>query len=63
MLEVGFEPTITVFERTKKVHPLDRAAAVMDSAEILSTTKQLVLLFLQETEFLLSELICRLLYP
>jgi hypothetical protein len=29
MPRVGFEPTTPVFERPKKVHALDRAAAVM----------------------------------
>jgi hypothetical protein len=29
MLLVGFEPTISVFERAKTVHALDRAATVM----------------------------------
>jgi hypothetical protein len=29
---VGFEPMITVFERTKKVHDLGRAATVTGSA-------------------------------
>jgi hypothetical protein len=30
MLRVGLEPTIPVFERTKAVHALDRAATVFD---------------------------------
>jgi hypothetical protein len=30
MLWVGFEPTIPEFERTKKVHVLDRTATVID---------------------------------
>jgi hypothetical protein len=30
MLQLGFEPTIPVFEREKTVHPLDREASVMD---------------------------------
>jgi hypothetical protein len=29
MAQVGFEPTIQVFERTKAVYPLDRAATVI----------------------------------
>jgi hypothetical protein len=29
MLEVGFEPTITVFERAKVVYALDQAATVI----------------------------------
>jgi hypothetical protein len=29
MIRVGFEPTIPVFERTKTVHALDRAASVI----------------------------------
>jgi hypothetical protein len=29
MPQVGFEPTIPVFERAKTIHALDRAAAVM----------------------------------
>jgi hypothetical protein len=29
ILGVGFEPTISVFERTKTVHALDRAATVI----------------------------------
>jgi hypothetical protein len=29
MPQVGFEPTIPVFERAKTVHPLDRAATVI----------------------------------
>jgi hypothetical protein len=29
MPRVGFEPTIPVFEREKKVHALDRAATVV----------------------------------
>jgi hypothetical protein len=29
MPQVGFEPTIPVFEKTKRVHALDRAAAVI----------------------------------
>jgi hypothetical protein len=31
MPQVGFEPTIPVFERTKIVHALDRPATVIDS--------------------------------
>jgi heme oxygenase len=31
MLQVGFEPTIPVFERAKTVHALDRAATVIGS--------------------------------
>jgi hypothetical protein len=31
---VEFEPTIPVFERTKTVHALDRAAAVIDKLDI-----------------------------
>jgi hypothetical protein len=31
MSVVGFEPTIPVFERTKTVHALDRAATVIGS--------------------------------
>jgi hypothetical protein len=30
MPEVGFEPTIPVFERAKTVHALDHADTVMD---------------------------------
>jgi hypothetical protein len=30
MPRVGFEPTISVFERAKTVHVLDRAATVFD---------------------------------
>jgi hypothetical protein len=29
MLQVGFEPTIAVFERAKTVHALDRGAIVI----------------------------------
>jgi hypothetical protein len=29
MSQLGFEPTIPVFERTKTVHALDRAATVI----------------------------------
>jgi hypothetical protein len=40
MPRVGFEPTIPVFERTKTVHALDRAATVMgisvNTVQILS---------------------------
>jgi hypothetical protein len=35
MLQVGFEPKIPVFERTKTVHDLDRAATVI-STDILT---------------------------
>jgi hypothetical protein len=31
MTQVGFEPTIPLFERAKTVHALDRAATVMGS--------------------------------
>jgi hypothetical protein len=31
MLRVGFEPTISVFERAKTVHGLERAATVIGS--------------------------------
>jgi hypothetical protein len=31
MPTVGFEPTISVFERVKTIHALDRAANVIDS--------------------------------
>jgi hypothetical protein len=34
MLCVGFEPTISVFERTKTVHSLDGAATVIGKSEI-----------------------------
>jgi hypothetical protein len=33
MLQVEFEPTILVFEKTKTVHALDRAATVIGDAE------------------------------
>jgi hypothetical protein len=33
MPQVGFEPTIQVFERAKRVHALDRAATVIDQLE------------------------------
>jgi hypothetical protein len=32
MPQVGFQPTIPVFERAKTVHALDRAATVIGSA-------------------------------
>jgi hypothetical protein len=32
MPRVGFEPTITVLERAKTVHALDRAAAVIGNS-------------------------------
>jgi hypothetical protein len=31
MPQVGFEPTVQVFERAKTVHALDRAATVTDT--------------------------------
>jgi hypothetical protein len=31
MPQVGFEPTIPMFERVKTIHVLDRAATVIDS--------------------------------
>jgi hypothetical protein len=34
MPQVVFEPTIQVFERTKKVHALDRAATGVGNGEI-----------------------------
>jgi hypothetical protein len=34
MPQVGFEPTIPVFERAKTVHALDRAVTVMGTREI-----------------------------
>jgi hypothetical protein len=33
MPEVGFKPTIPVFERAKTVHALDRAATVIGNAQ------------------------------
>jgi hypothetical protein len=33
MLQLGFEPTITVLERAKTVHALDRVATVIGSDE------------------------------
>jgi hypothetical protein len=35
MPQVGFEPTIPVFERAKKVHSLDRAATLIGIKHIL----------------------------
>jgi hypothetical protein len=35
MSKVGFEPTISVFERTKTVHALDRAATVIGHIVLL----------------------------
>jgi hypothetical protein len=40
MPQVGFEPTIPVFERTKKVHNLDRAATVIGVTKNLTCVKQ-----------------------
>jgi hypothetical protein len=37
MTRVGFEPTITVFERAKTVHTLDRAATVNYGELLLQT--------------------------
>jgi hypothetical protein len=34
MPQVGFEPTISVFERVKTVHALDRAATVIGSIKL-----------------------------
>jgi hypothetical protein len=33
---MGFEPTIPMFERAKKVHVLDRAATVIGKYEVTS---------------------------
>jgi hypothetical protein len=38
MFEVGFEPTIPVFERAKTVHALDRGAIVFGS-QLFSLSK------------------------
>jgi hypothetical protein len=35
MTRVEFEPTITVFERAKTVHALDRAATVIGFSKVL----------------------------
>jgi hypothetical protein len=40
MPQVGFEPTMPVFERTKTVHALDRAASVI--GDILRTYSQII---------------------
>jgi hypothetical protein len=37
MPEVGFEPTIPVFERAKTVHALDRVSTVIDTFESYGT--------------------------
>jgi hypothetical protein len=39
MPEVGFEPTISMFEQVKTVHALDRAAAVIGNFLIASLNK------------------------
>jgi hypothetical protein len=36
MPQVGFEPTIVVFERAKRVHALDRAATVISIMQIIT---------------------------
>jgi hypothetical protein len=41
MSQVGFEPTIPVFERTKTIHALDRAATVIDFIVITSAKNYL----------------------
>jgi hypothetical protein len=43
MPQVGFEPTIPVFERAKTVHALDRAAAVIGRKIIQTMEKSLIL--------------------
>jgi hypothetical protein len=47
MSQVGFEPRIRVFERTKTVHALDRAATVTGTIDICSLN--IAPLFLVET--------------
>jgi cobalamin biosynthesis protein CobD/CbiB len=42
MPQVGFEPTISVFERKKTVHALDRAATVIGTSAILLVVIPLV---------------------
>jgi hypothetical protein len=42
MPQVGFEPTIQVFERAKKIHVLDRVAAVIGQQECMGTTNCLI---------------------
>jgi hypothetical protein len=37
---VGFKPTITVFERTKKVHASDRAATVIGVCATVASSKR-----------------------
>jgi hypothetical protein len=41
MSQVGFEPTISVFERAKTVHALKRAATVIGISSLLVTDSQL----------------------
>jgi hypothetical protein len=36
MRRVGFEPTISVFERAKRVHALDRAVTVFDTRRYIT---------------------------
>jgi hypothetical protein len=44
MPRVGFEPTIPVFERTKTVHALDRAATVIGRPQTLPAGNSVVLI-------------------
>jgi hypothetical protein len=46
MPQTGFETTIPVFERTKTVHALDRAAAVIGYLSLLGPNISLTNLFL-----------------
>jgi hypothetical protein len=39
MPQMGFEPTIPVFQKQKAVHALDRAAAVIGLVKILQARK------------------------
>jgi hypothetical protein len=45
MPQVGFEPTIPVFERAKTVHALDRAVTVIGSLLIYNLINFLITLF------------------
>jgi hypothetical protein len=39
MPRVGFEPTISMFERAKTVHALDHAATVIDHSNLMEEDK------------------------
>jgi hypothetical protein len=48
MPQVGFEPTIPVFERAKRVHALDRAATVTGTLHIYIYIHNMILLIARD---------------